>query len=60
MTNTLQRKIEMEYTLRGKKIIFEVINNPSLLSLSDWENVVAVFSIGQRTEFSSWAIRDPL
>lgn len=50
----------MEYNLKGKKIIFEVTNNPSLLSLSDWQNVVGVFILGQKSEFSSWAMRDPL
>jgi hypothetical protein len=50
----------MEAVVRGKKVIFEVTNNPSLLSLSDWENVVAVFILGQKSEFQSWAIRDPL
>lgn len=49
----------MEYTLKGKKILFEVTNNPSLLSLADWENVVAVFILGQKSEFSSWTIREP-
>ena len=36
LTNTLQRKMELEHTLKGKKIIFEVTNNPGLLSLADW------------------------
>ncbi len=46
--------------MRGKKIIFEVTNNASLLSLADWENVAAIFILGNKSEFASWAIRDPL
>jgi hypothetical protein len=36
LANSLHRKMELEHTLRGKKIIFEVTNNPGLLSLADW------------------------
>lgn len=56
--NSHQRKIELEYTLRGKKTTFDVTNNPSLLSLSDWQNVVAVFVQGRKNEFQGWAVKD--
>lgn len=41
-------------------IIFDVTNNPSLLSLSDWQYVVAAFVQGRKNEFSTWPVRDPL
>ena len=43
-----QRKLEFIYTLRGKKTTFDVTNNPSLLTPSDWQNVVAVFVQGMK------------
>ena len=50
----------MECTLKGKKLLFEVTNNPALLTPSDWNNVVAIFVQGRKNEFQNWFYRDPV
>jgi parafibromin len=55
-----QRKIEMEFTLRGRRVLFDVTNNPSLLTPTDWNNVVAIFVQGRKNEFQNWFYRDPV
>lgn len=34
-------------------------SNPTLLSLDDWQYVVAVFVMGSEAQFEGWAIPDP-
>jgi hypothetical protein len=38
----------MECTLRGKRVLFDVTNNPSLLTPTEWSNVVAIFVQGRK------------
>lgn len=54
-----KRWVEFEYSFRGKKIKFDVTNNPSILRLEDWNYVVGVFVEGRKREFDTWAIKDP-
>lgn len=54
-----KRWVQIEHTIRGKKIRFDVTNNPSVLRLEDWNFVVAVFVEGNKREFEGWAIKDP-
>lgn len=56
----LHRIVEIGYTLKGKKTVFDITNNPSLLGLPEWQNVVAIFVQGRKNEFQTWAIKDPL
>lgn len=51
----------MEHYIRGKRVLFEVTSNPSLLSYEkDWEYVVAIFVQGRKSEFESWPVTDPV
>lgn len=59
LSNKYQRKTEIEVKLKGKRFIFEVTNNPALLTQADWDNVVAVFVQGRANEFQEWAITQP-
>ncbi|KAL6064114.1 accessory factor associated with RNA polymerase II [Balamuthia mandrillaris] len=40
--------------------VFHVTDNPSKLSTSDWNRVVAVFALGPAWQFKSWKWSDPV
>jgi hypothetical protein len=44
-------KCEISLTLQGRKVNFEVWNNPRLIGPSEWHTVVAVFLEGKKDEF---------
>jgi hypothetical protein len=54
-----QRKCEIVLTMRGRKMTFEVCNNPRLLPPCEWNSVVAVFVQGRKQEFEGWPCTDP-
>ena len=59
LSNPYQRKIDMEVKLKSKRVLFEVNNNPALLTEPEWKNVVAVFVQGRRNEFQGWPFTKP-
>ena len=50
--------IDFEYTLRGRKVKFDVTNNPKTLQNEDWRCVVGVFVEGRAGQFNQWRKND--
>lgn len=48
------RKIEITHKMRDRNIIFEITNNPTLLTHSQWDNVIAIFVLGRNVQFTGW------
>ena len=46
-------------TIRGRKVKFDVTNNPKTLLEQDWKCVVGVFAEGRPDEYSMCRLSDP-
>jgi parafibromin len=44
----------------GNKRTIQIVDNPSRLSLEDWDRVKAVFAQGQAWQFKGWKWEDPV
>lgn len=48
------RKIELTHRMKDRNIIFEITNNPTLLTPAQWECVIAIFVLGRTVQFNGW------